>query len=824
MTNIYDSWIRANCTEVYVEQTARERHSRIGEHRRKINRPLRNADEYRALVKDSTIAEHVLDTGHKTDLENVEVLRRGLRFTSQRPMAEAVEISKPFSVNRIEGVELASICTSIRTCKKYPVKGRNNAEDRVQPYRNDGYALKQTKGQSPWTKLEPAISRDALILMETFQGPSDASEKLRYGKEASGQLNTFKSKSRNLLLLVYFKPAITLRRMTSRFSSKLPLSPIDLTFRFTWFLPCLHAVSTSVGCRESAMTALVDDGLVCRKSASTTSNDYMSRDLIIDHISSEHKFVCTVGESIQNGLKADVLDKIGPNHTAKRYFRLNEKHPSTSEPCYHLYPFPGPHPTPHTQTRFAKSTPIFHDLIKVLSEHRTPDRPTTTTKRTKMRKANNLCPKVAKDDIHLLFDVEYIDHHQGNRKQVLRQRRDFGLIRWAQPPSFRQLKSHATRLIHSSAYQVGFDGKLTRNSKNIINKKFSCVPENFGIGRRGYVLIPGLEGTAQSDEREKILGYNADYGTFHRSHRNAQSHATRTRRSLGTFMSNFLTLLKMAAEKLYEGHKVEIRCLRFPKVLDSVIHWFLIGCIKEFFDDGTSMVCSREVFPDSRSDKLAFIRTVRKEAKGTNVTDTDQSLLLALSVGTSRNGHEGAILEGGRCQQRYHFFPIHALVSGQTGNVHHSPIKPWQTMNRHAHHTTKPPQPKVPDVLATKIPLQPELVWAGVDEATIGTEKASVHLCIGDFHQTIYQIPAATLHNPNAVANNHPNYCSLFGVTVLFAGYESRRVSRYFPSQRDFIGQPEMTLCERNTDILLHSSAESRGTNTVIVWWRPVAS
>ncbi|GAA56571.1 hypothetical protein CLF_111119, partial [Clonorchis sinensis] len=99
----------SDCIKVYIGQTARELHTRIGEHKRKINRPPRKADECRTLLKDSAIAEHALDRGHKIDLENVEVLRRGLRSTSQRLMAEAVEIAKHPSVNRIEGVELVGV-------------------------------------------------------------------------------------------------------------------------------------------------------------------------------------------------------------------------------------------------------------------------------------------------------------------------------------------------------------------------------------------------------------------------------------------------------------------------------------------------------------------------------------------------------------------------------------------------------------------------------------------------------------------------------------------------------------------------------------------
>ncbi|KER30950.1 hypothetical protein T265_02760 [Opisthorchis viverrini] len=99
-------------SDIEVDSTARELYVKIGEYRRKINRSPRNADEYQALLKDSAIAEHALDTGHKTDLENVEVLRRGPRFTSHGLVAEAVEIAKHPSVNRIEGGELASMWTT----------------------------------------------------------------------------------------------------------------------------------------------------------------------------------------------------------------------------------------------------------------------------------------------------------------------------------------------------------------------------------------------------------------------------------------------------------------------------------------------------------------------------------------------------------------------------------------------------------------------------------------------------------------------------------------------------------------------------------------
>ncbi|GAA57796.1 hypothetical protein CLF_113209, partial [Clonorchis sinensis] len=83
-----------DCTKVYIRQTARELHTRIGDHKRRMNRPPRNAEEYQTLSKDSLMAEHALDRGHRIDLEGMEVSRRRLRFTPQRLIAEAVEITK----------------------------------------------------------------------------------------------------------------------------------------------------------------------------------------------------------------------------------------------------------------------------------------------------------------------------------------------------------------------------------------------------------------------------------------------------------------------------------------------------------------------------------------------------------------------------------------------------------------------------------------------------------------------------------------------------------------------------------------------------------
>ncbi|KER30840.1 hypothetical protein T265_13085, partial [Opisthorchis viverrini] len=90
-----------------------ELHTRIGEHKRRINKPPRNAEEYQTLAKDSVMMMHPLDTGHRIDLENVQVLRRGLRFTPQRLIAEVVDITRHQGVNRIESVELAIVLKAV---------------------------------------------------------------------------------------------------------------------------------------------------------------------------------------------------------------------------------------------------------------------------------------------------------------------------------------------------------------------------------------------------------------------------------------------------------------------------------------------------------------------------------------------------------------------------------------------------------------------------------------------------------------------------------------------------------------------------------------
>ena len=96
-----------DCRAAYIGQTARELNTRVSEHKRRIGKRPRNMEDYNKLVRDSAIAEHALDTGHAVDLDNVKVIRRGLRSTSERLLAEAVEITKcKEAINRVEGVEI----------------------------------------------------------------------------------------------------------------------------------------------------------------------------------------------------------------------------------------------------------------------------------------------------------------------------------------------------------------------------------------------------------------------------------------------------------------------------------------------------------------------------------------------------------------------------------------------------------------------------------------------------------------------------------------------------------------------------------------------
>ncbi|KAG5446663.1 hypothetical protein CSKR_112980 [Clonorchis sinensis] len=55
-----------DCTKVYIGQTARELHARIGEHKMRIIKTRKYAEEYQGLDKHS---EMVLNTRHRIDLE-----------------------------------------------------------------------------------------------------------------------------------------------------------------------------------------------------------------------------------------------------------------------------------------------------------------------------------------------------------------------------------------------------------------------------------------------------------------------------------------------------------------------------------------------------------------------------------------------------------------------------------------------------------------------------------------------------------------------------------------------------------------------------------
>ncbi|GAA49827.1 hypothetical protein CLF_103649 [Clonorchis sinensis] len=66
-----------------------------------------------ALIKDSAMTIHVADTGYRIDVENMKVLKRELRFTPHPLIEEAVEITENYSVNKIDGVKLASLWKAV---------------------------------------------------------------------------------------------------------------------------------------------------------------------------------------------------------------------------------------------------------------------------------------------------------------------------------------------------------------------------------------------------------------------------------------------------------------------------------------------------------------------------------------------------------------------------------------------------------------------------------------------------------------------------------------------------------------------------------------
>ncbi|KER22295.1 hypothetical protein T265_09581 [Opisthorchis viverrini] len=49
-------------------------HTGIGDRKRSIIRPPRNVDEHQAIIKDSTMAGHAIDTGHRIDSENTRAI------------------------------------------------------------------------------------------------------------------------------------------------------------------------------------------------------------------------------------------------------------------------------------------------------------------------------------------------------------------------------------------------------------------------------------------------------------------------------------------------------------------------------------------------------------------------------------------------------------------------------------------------------------------------------------------------------------------------------------------------------------------------------
>ena len=91
-----------------------ELHTRVKEHQRKIKKPPKNEPEYQALIRESALANHVLDTAHNIDFDRVEVISKNLKSTPQRLIREALEITKSVnSLNKVEGIQPSGVWRAI---------------------------------------------------------------------------------------------------------------------------------------------------------------------------------------------------------------------------------------------------------------------------------------------------------------------------------------------------------------------------------------------------------------------------------------------------------------------------------------------------------------------------------------------------------------------------------------------------------------------------------------------------------------------------------------------------------------------------------------
>ena len=100
------------CSSVYISQTGRSLKQCVSEHRR----ALKNGD-----IQTSTLAEHVLNTGHAVDFSQSEVLDHH-QHTTTRCMLESWYIQHNQAVlNREQGTTTGSVCGAPGLMGMYPL-------------------------------------------------------------------------------------------------------------------------------------------------------------------------------------------------------------------------------------------------------------------------------------------------------------------------------------------------------------------------------------------------------------------------------------------------------------------------------------------------------------------------------------------------------------------------------------------------------------------------------------------------------------------------------------------------------------------------------
>ena len=94
------------CDAIYIGQTSREIKIRRNEHRRASIRPRRNPVELEKLGKLSAIGLHAIESGHKIDFDNIEIIQKNFRNHKERLISETLHIKwNPNCLNRNDGLK-----------------------------------------------------------------------------------------------------------------------------------------------------------------------------------------------------------------------------------------------------------------------------------------------------------------------------------------------------------------------------------------------------------------------------------------------------------------------------------------------------------------------------------------------------------------------------------------------------------------------------------------------------------------------------------------------------------------------------------------------